>query len=136
MMFISFVVPILRREWDLKAPWDAAIGIVVFAGMGLGAFFWSMQADLRGRRPILILTNFMGAFFGLLCGLAPNLFWLLLFRFFVGFAIGGSGVSYTLFAEYAPSSSRGKALMIEQGCWSGGALLSVLLAWVVLSTMG
>lgn len=49
---------------------------------------------------------------------------------------GGSAVSYTLFAEYAPTEFRGKALVIEQSFWSIGSITAVLVAWIVLPTWG
>lgn len=60
---------------------------------------------------------------------------MLFLRTVTGLGIGGSVVSYTLFAEYCPTSSRGWALVMEQGFFSFGALFSVLLAWVTLTNI-
>jgi len=136
VMFITFIIPILRTHWNLKAPYDSLIGVLVFAGMFVGSFGWARLADMKGRRKIVIVTNIIVAVFGTLSALSPNIYWMLVFRTIVGFGVAGSSVAYTLFAEYCPSSFRGKALIMEQGCWSGGALLSVLFAWVTLTNLG
>jgi len=83
----------------------------------------------------VILINLVAAVFGTLSAFSPNLGCMLLFRTITGIGIGGSVVSYTLFAEYCPTNSRGWALVMEQGCFSFGALLSVNLAWVTLTNM-
>lgn len=111
------------------------VGVLVFTGMFFGAFGWARLADIKGRRNIVIVTNIIVAVFGTLTAFAPNIYWLLFFRVIVGVGIAGSAVSYTLFAEYCPNSSRGKALMLQEGFWSGGALLSVLFAWITLGNM-
>jgi len=60
---------------------------------------------------------------------------MLVLRSITGIGIGGSVVSYTLFAEYCPTNSRGWALIMEQGCFSFGAMVSVLLAWMTLTNL-
>jgi len=136
IMFITFIIPILREQWELEAPWDAMIGIVIFTGMFLGAFGWSTLADKQGRRYVVLVTNVIVAVFGTLSAFSPNFGWMLCFRMIVGIGLGGSAVSYTLFAEYCPTSFRGKALIMEQGFWSVGALASVALAWITLTNIG
>lgn len=41
IMFIAFIIPVLRDYWNLKAPWDSMIGVMIFVGMFIGAFGWS-----------------------------------------------------------------------------------------------
>jgi len=111
------------------------IGVLIFTGMFLGAFCWSWVADRKGRRNVVIIANLLIAVFGTLSALSPNLVWMLFFRTITGIGIGGSVVSYTLFAEYCPTSTRGWALVIEQGCFTFGALLSVIFAWATLTNI-
>jgi len=132
MMLLSFVMPILKDEWSLQPPFDGAISSVVFAGMLCGTAFWSILADKIGRKKVVIFSNLGCAVFGAISGLAPEIYFMLVMRFMVGFTVGGSGSAYTLFAEYAPQDIRGKLLVIEQGFWAVGAIFSVLLAWLCL----
>ena len=80
-----------------------------------------------------------------------NIWWMLFFRFGVGFFMTTGCVAYTLFAEFLPSKhegddddnerfgclyscfrTRGKFLIVQGVFWSSGALFSVFLAWVTL----
>ena len=46
-------------------------------------------------------------------------------------------MAFSLFAEFVPLSKRGVSLVVVQGAfWSGGALVSALLAWITLPTLG
>lgn len=47
--------------------------------------------------------------------------WLLLFRGLVGFALGGTPIAVTLYAEFCTSEGRGRWLLLLQGFWSLGA---------------
>ena len=115
IMLLSFLMPLLKEEWNLESGIDGLISAIVFAGMLLGTFTWAYIADRYGRRKVVIISN-IGCFIaGLLSGLAPNIELMIASRFFVGFFVGGSSVSYTLFAEYAPHDTRGTMLVIEQG---------------------
>lgn len=96
MMLLSFVVPILKSEWDLQKPLDGAINSVVFAGMLCGTAFWSILADKIGRKKVVIISNLGCAVFGALSGLAPEIYLMLTSRFLVGFSVGGSGTAYTV----------------------------------------
>lgn len=101
--------------------------------MLIGNSIWCIIADKYGRRIIVIASTLGCAIFGFLSALSPNIYLLLMARFLFGLFLGGSNVSYTLFAEYSPAKIRGKLLIIEQGFWSFGALFNVALAWISLS---
>eukprot|EP01127_Copromyxa_protea_P008767 TRINITY_DN2014_c0_g1_i8.p4 TRINITY_DN2014_c0_g1~~TRINITY_DN2014_c0_g1_i8.p4 ORF type:complete len:149 (+),score=29.57 TRINITY_DN2014_c0_g1_i8:413-859(+) len=57
---------------------------------------------------------------------------LLFFRGVVGFALSGSHVGVTLFAEYTPSERRGICLISLSFFFSLGGVLEALLAWGIL----
>jgi len=135
IMFITFIIPVLRDYWNLKAPYDSMIGVMIFVGMFLGAYGWSWLSDRQGRRKVVIITNIIVAVFGTLSAFSTNFGSMLVLRSITGFGIGGSVVSYTLFAEYCSTNSRGWALIMEQGCFSFGAMLSVVLAWITLTNI-
>ena len=111
MMLLSFLLPTLAKEWDLSSIVVSFVGAIVFFGMLIGGTFLSILADKIGRRKVVITANLGCAVFGLLSGIAPNLTAMLIIRFLVGIFIGGGCVGYTLFAEYLPTSKRGKLLV-------------------------
>jgi hypothetical protein len=50
----------------------------------------------------------------------PHVQWLLLMRAVVGFALGGTPVAVTIFAEFCPSGGRGRWLLAMQLFWTIG----------------
>eukprot|EP01084_Bolivina_argentea_P155231 270526_1 len=134
MMLLSFLLPKLKSEWSLLPPYDGIIGAIVFIGMLLGTIIWSTISDKYGRKKVVIYSSLGCAIFGTLSAFAPNLYVMLLFRFGVGFCVGGDSTVYTLFAEFCPKKTRAKLLVLEQSFWGIGSLFSVFLAYLCLDT--
>eukprot|EP01083_Nonionella_stella_P003175 9057_1 len=157
MMLLAFLLPVLQKEWDLSGRLSSFIGVSVFIGMLLGATTLAILSDIYGRKRIIFIGNLCTAIFGVLSGLAPNLAWMVVFRFGVGFFMTTGCVAYTLFAEFIPTEhdpldatpndhvrvaleatnskgfmTRGKLLILQGIFWSAGALFSVFLAWITL----
>eukprot|EP01084_Bolivina_argentea_P155228 270521_1 len=133
MMLLSFLLPKLKKDWDLSSPWDGAIGAIAFVGSLLGTSSGAILSDKYGRKYVCIVSTLGLATFGTISAFSYNLSIMLGARFLVGFFVGFSCAAYTLFAEYCPTHSRGSLLVIEQSFWAGGALFSVILAWICLS---
>ena len=156
MMLLAFLLPELQKEWKLSGPQSSLIGVSVFIGMLLGATSLATLSDKYGRKPIITIGTTSTAIFGVLSGIAPNLGWMVFFRFGVGFFMTAGCVAYTLFAEFIPTENdpyqnikhpernlknkhrikgfvtRGKLLILQGVFWSAGALFSVFLAWITL----
>lgn len=75
-------------------------------------------------------------YFGALSALAPVFIWLLILRGLVGFGIGGAPQSVTLYAEFLPSKQRARCVVLTNLFWSLGACFEVLLAIVLMPTLG
>lgn len=75
-------------------------------------------------------------YFGALSALAPIFVWLLVLRGLVGFGIGGAPQSVTLYAEFLPSKQRARCVVLTNVFWSIGACLEVLLAILLMPTLG
>src|SRR5258708_30805838 len=107
---IGFVLAFIIKPWQLT--WGQSAVILLSSGVGaiLGAGFWGWVADRIGRRKVFMATiiNFSVAT-GFLA-LTPDNGWLYLmvFRFFVGFGVGGLYcVELPLVQEFMPASKRG-----------------------------
>ena len=133
MMLLSFLLPKLKRDWELNKPWDGTIGAIAFIGQLLGTSICSILSDKYGRKYIVIGGTLGCAIFSTLSAFSNSLFTMLLSRFLVGFFVASSASSYTLFAELCPTNHRGNLLVIEQSFWAFGAIFGVLLAWITLS---
>ncbi|XP_067264314.1 synaptic vesicle 2-related protein [Chanodichthys erythropterus] len=136
MMLLSIVTPHLRCEWRL-ASWKVAfITAVVFIGMMLSSSLWGNISDKYGRKVCLTLCMLWTLYYGLLSALAPVYSWILVLRGLVGFGLGGAPQSVTLYTEFLPVKTRGISIILLGVFWALGAVFEVLLAIVVMPTLG
>merc|ERR1712216_226889 len=132
---MSFLLPHVKEDWDLKPVEEANIMTFTFLGMLLGAYIWGFLSDRYGRRFGYLGTTLFTAIFGLASAACPNVYTLTACRFFVGLGLGGAPVAFSLFCEFVPTAARGQTLILLEGLfWSGGAVLEALLAWCVLGS--
>ena len=110
---IAFVLPVLAREWGLtpaQAGWIGSIGLI---GMALGAVLAGTVADRIGRKQVFTITVLLYSISTGLCAVAWSYESLLVFRFLVGFGLGGElPVAATLMSEYAPARLRGRFIVL------------------------
>jgi len=107
-------------------------GTVFFLGMMLGAALFGKIADKYGRRRVFLITVAGDVLFGLLSAFAPNFTALLFLRFLTGAAVGGTlPVDYVMMAEFLPSKSRGRWLVMMEGFWAVGTVAIALAAWMI-----
>jgi MFS transporter, putative metabolite:H+ symporter len=144
---IGFVLAFIVGPWKLTYLQSAIILLSSGIGAMIGAAVWGWLADRIGRRKVFIATvvNFSVAT-GILA-LTPDDGWIFLtiFRFFVGFGVGGLYcVDLPLVQEFMPSSKRGLVggivtAAIPLGVGLGavlGAYLTPLVGWRGLFAVG
>nr|CAB3266744.1 synaptic vesicle 2-related protein [Phallusia mammillata] len=136
LMILSIISPQLKCDWRLYAWEEALITTVVFVGMMLSSSLWGNICDRYGRRTGLILCVVWTFYMGLLSSFSPTLVWILLLRGLVGFGVGGVPQSVTLYAEFLPVKSRATCIMLIEIFWAVGTCLEVLLAIIVMPTLG
>ena len=132
MMQLTFLVPILKNDWNLESPYDGLIGSFTFAGGIIGTVISSIISDKYGRRKIVIYCNLLSAISITLSAFCNDIILLLICRLAFGFSTGAGAAMYILFIEYAPKQHRGSLSLILDIFWSIGVLMSVLLAWICL----
>lgn len=129
---------------------DALIGSSALIAAFLGALIFGTIADRVGRRVIYGVELLVLAIGAIASALAPDLTWLIIFRFILGIGIGGDyPVSATIISEHSNRSDRGKLIgtvfaMQAVGIVAGYALALVVLgfgappgiAWRVLLGLG
>jgi MFS transporter, putative metabolite:H+ symporter len=107
---IGFVLAFIIKPWHLTFGQSAIILLSSGVGAILGSVIWGRLADVYGRRKVFILTvlNFSVAS-GVLAFTPDNGWWFLsIFRFFVGFGVGGLYcVDLPLVQEFVPARMRG-----------------------------
>ncbi|KAF3702052.1 Synaptic vesicle 2-related protein [Channa argus] len=136
MMILSILGPQLHCEWMLPSYKVAIITSVVFVGMGVSSPVWGNVSDKYGRKVGLIICMSWTLYYGLLSAFAPVYGWLLALRGIVGFGIGGAPQSVTLYSEFLPAKTRGICIMMIAAFWAIGAVFEVLLALLIMPTLG
>ncbi len=134
---VSFVLPALAKEWALSTQQVGYIASMGLVGMALGAVIAGSLADRWGRRKVFAATLVMYGVATGLCGLAWNYQSLLIFRFFVGFGLGGQlPVAVTLMSEFSPSAQRGRFIVLLESFWAVGWIIAALVAYLVIPQFG
>ena len=134
---IAFILTSMAEEWNMSASekgWVVSIG---FVGMAIGAVFSGGLADRIGRRTVFAMTLVIYSIATALCAFAPNLTWLLIFRFIVGLGLGGQlPVAVTLVSEYIPAHVRGRFIVLLESFWGLGWLMAALVSYFVIPSYG
>lgn len=134
---VSFVLATLGKEWGLtpkELGWVVSTG---FIGMAIGAVFGGKAADKIGRKTVLAATLVIYCTATGLCAFAPNLEWLLLFRFLVGIGLGAQlPVAVTLVSEYVPAEVRGRFIVLLESFWGLGWLAAALISYFFIPRYG
>jgi MFS transporter, putative metabolite:H+ symporter len=128
----------------IVGPWQLTFGQIILLSSGIGtilsAAVWGRLADRIGRRAVFIGTVLTFSIATGVLALTPDHGWIFLtiFRFFVGFGVGGLYcVDLPLVQEFMPASKRGfvgglMTAFIPLGVLLGsvvGAVLAPLVGW-------
>lgn len=134
---IAFVLPALAKQWGLTTAQMGYIGSVGLIGMALGAVLAGTAADKIGRKKMFAATLVLYSVSTGLCGLAWSYESLLVFRFLVGFGLGGQlPVAVTLVSEYSPPHKRGLFIVLLESFWGVGWLAAALIAYLLIPHYG
>lgn len=134
---ISFILTTMADEWQMSAAGKGWVVSITFVGMAIGAVFAGGLADRIGRRTVFAMTLLIYSLATALCAFAPNLTWLLLFRFIVGLGLGGQlPVAVTLVSEYIPAHVRGRFIVLLESFWGLGWLVAALMSYFVIPNYG
>jgi MFS family permease len=144
---IGFVLAFIVGPWQLTYGESAIILLSSGVGSMIGAGIWGWAADRIGRRKVFIATVLNFAIASGILALTPDRGWefLAIFRFFVGFGVGGLYcVDLPLVQEFVPSSKRGRiggiitaAIPLGVGLGSVlGAFLAPIVGWRGLFVVG
>ncbi|MBQ7703867.1 MAG: MFS transporter [Selenomonadaceae bacterium] len=134
---ISFVLPVLAKEWGLTPEQVGWIGSIGLIGMALGAVLAGTVADRLGRKKVFAATVILYSVSTGLCAVAWSYESLLFFRFLVGFGLGGElPVAATLMSEYAPSHLRGRFIVLLESFWGLGWLVAACISYLLIPKFG
>lgn len=134
---IAFVLPTLAKAWSLSPQEMGLIGSMGLVGMAVGAVLAGELADRFGRKRLFMATLVLYSAATGLCSIAWSFESLLVFRFLVGFGLGGQlPAAVTLVTEYAPPAVRGRFIVLLESFWGVGWLLAALISYLVIPAFG
>ena len=134
---VAFVLAKMISSWGLTSAQIGYIGSIGLVGMACGALISGRLADMMGRKRLFATTLVVYSIGTGLCGFAWSYESLLVFRFIVGFGVGGQlPVAVTLMSEYAPAQHRGKMIVLLESAWAIGWLAAAIIAYLIIPKYG
>jgi MFS family permease len=128
LVLFSFLLVPIRRDLGLT---DTELSFLLGASLGataLGGVLFGWLADRLGRKPVLSITIVTYSLGTLLCGAAPGLGALLVFRVITGLGVGGEwATGQTLVGETFPARLRARfAAIMQTGAPVGMGLAAIV----------
>lgn len=127
----------LREELSLTPFQVGSVTAIMALGALVGALVGGVLTDKFGRFKMFIVNLIFLVFGAIGAALSPNLAWLLVFRFFLGFGVGmDMPLALSFIAEFTNSRIRGKTVNLWQPVWyvatvcTGLAVLPLLFAGI------
>ncbi|CAM9992240.1 unnamed protein product [Ectocarpus sp. 4 AP-2014] len=136
ILVVAFVLEDIATTFELGSVGKGLIGSASFFGMLVGAGFWSIYADKRGRRTAFVSSLACVFVGGVFSALSPSLYILCLCRVLVGFGVGGNlPVTTALVTEFLPTDERARILCRVAGIFWGVGMISASLIGLILANV-
>jgi putative MFS transporter len=137
IMIISVVLLPLIPQWNLSPLEIGLLTSMVFFGVIVGGAVFGTIADRIGRRKVFILDMVLFIAGAIACGLAQNIVQLIIFRFFVGMAVGmDAPTSASIIAEFSSNKHRGRNTTFMAIFWPIGVVIASIVGLVLYSFAG
>jgi MFS family permease len=134
LFIIGVVLKLLQSEWHIGALETAIVGATALVSAAIGSLVFGRVADVFGRKYIYgfeVLVLGAGA---IASAFAPNIWWLVAFRFILGLGIGGDyPVSATIASEFAGKKTRGLMISSVFAMQGIGLIVGPLLAIALIA---
>ena len=133
LFVIGIVSTLLKGEWHLSTSQLSLLNAVMLGAAFLGAMFFGRLADSIGRTRVYWISAALMVLAAIGSALSPNLVVLTVFRFLLGFGVGGDyPVSAVLMSEYAGHKDRGRQVALVFSAQAVGLIIGPLLALAFL----
>lgn len=136
VLLLSIIIPTLHNEWGITSFQESLLVGSVFIGMLTGAGFWGWLGDTYGRKISLQIMLVVLFITGAISALAPNIWFLIIARTAVGFAVTGSENAFVLFSEVLSKRWRGAALFLIEAWWTIGVVGITGVGWLFFGKDG
>lgn len=128
-------LPLMALEFDLSATEKGMVGAASLFGILIGATALGGLSDRFGRKLIFIVEMALFTVFLSLVALSPNFFWMVVFLFGMGLALGCDyPTAHLVISESIPSQYRGRLVLSAFGFQAVGALVGSALGYFILKS--
>lgn len=135
LFIIGAAIVLIKMEWAPSKYMIGLLGSTALISAFLGALLFGRLADMKGRKKIYGIEAVLMAVGALASAFAPNMIWLLVFRFIMGIGIGGDyPVSAVLMSEYANIRDRGKLVSLVFSMQALGLLAGPVVAMTLMAS--
>jgi PHS family inorganic phosphate transporter-like MFS transporter len=133
LFVIGIASTLITAQWHLSAGHLALLNSTMLGAAFLGALVFGRFADIGGRKRVYWLVAAIMVTGALGSALAPSFWVLIVFRFVLGFGVGGDyPVSAVMVSEYANRKDRGKLVGMVFGAQAAGLIVGPLVALTLL----
>ena len=133
LFVIGIAATLITQQWHLGSGQLALLNSTMLAAAFLGALVFGRVADLLGRKRVYWLVAVIMVLGALGSALAPSFWVLIVFRFVLGFGVGGDyPVSAVLMSEYANRRDRGRLVGMVFSTQALGLIVGPLIALALL----
>jgi MFS transporter, putative metabolite:H+ symporter len=134
---MSYALPSVAREFQLRPAEVGIVGSAGLAGMVIGSMAWGWIADRWGRAVVFAGTVLMFSFFTCIAAVAYSAGFFIGVRFLTGIGLGGTiPIDSALVAEYAPARLRGRISALLPVCWPIGIFAAAGAGLLLVPTLG
>ncbi len=133
LFVIGIVSTLLKGQWHLGTGQLALLNAVMLGAAFLGALCFGRLADSIGRTRVYWISAALMVLAAIGSALSPSLLVLTIFRFLLGFGVGGDyPVTSVLVSEYAHHGTRGRQVGLVFSAQAVGLIVGPLLALAFL----
>ena len=133
LFVIGIASTLIAKEWNLSSGKLALLNSTMLAAAFLGALVFGRFADVVGRKRVYWMVAAIMVVGALGSALAPSFWSLIVFRFVLGFGVGGDyPVSAVMMSEYANRKDRGKLVGMVFGTQALGLIVGPLIALALI----
>ena len=133
LFVIGVVSALLKNVWHISTLEVSLLSSTALLSAALGAVIFGRIADQFGRKFVYGYELLVLAIGAIASAFAPNVLWLVIFRFILGLGIGGDyPVSATLMSEYSNRYDRGKLITLVFSTQALGLIVGPLLTVLLL----
>ncbi|CAB1101540.1 unnamed protein product [Ectocarpus sp. CCAP 1310/34] len=136
VLVLAFALEAIATSFELSSVGKGLVGSASFFGMLVGAGFWSIYADKRGRRTAFVSSLACAFVGGVFSAFSSSFHLLCLCRVLVGFGVGGNlPVATALVTEFVPTNDRSNVLCTTAGTFWGIGMISASLLGLILANV-